>query len=122
MPLQYRVSSSELRLQSQEFVARFPSNQARHRNLGTMLIPDFQGALALFKQSLILAADRCLDAEWFVHLSPLHGRLCTWFANKAKSRVLGSLRQKAAFWSVGSGTQKGMIPRSSIVIFTRTGH
>jgi len=49
VPLQYRISSSVVRLQSQEFVARFLSNQTRLTNLGTMLVPDFQGALAVFE-------------------------------------------------------------------------
>src|SRR6266850_245511 len=74
MALQYRVSASEFRLQSQEFVACFLSNRTRLTNLGAILVPDFQGALRLFEQSLILAADRCVDAQWLAHFLPLHGR------------------------------------------------
>src|SRR5882762_8179479 len=51
VPLQNRVSSSVLRLQSQEFVAHFLSKQTRLTNLRTILVPDFQGALAVFEQS-----------------------------------------------------------------------
>jgi hypothetical protein len=65
--LQHRVSPREIRLQSQEFVACFLSDQTTLTNLGTVLVPDFQGTLRLFEQFLILATDRCLDTEWFVH-------------------------------------------------------
>jgi hypothetical protein len=36
-------------LQSQEFVAGFLFDRRRAENLGTMLIPDFQGALTFFE-------------------------------------------------------------------------
>jgi hypothetical protein len=47
--LQYGIRASELRLQLQEFVAGFLSDQARIANFGTVIVPDFQGALTLFE-------------------------------------------------------------------------
>jgi len=41
------------------------------------------------------------------------------FANKAKLRVLGALKEEAAFRSVGSSTPKGTASPFPIVIFTK---
>jgi hypothetical protein len=65
--LQYCAGSSEVRLQSQEFVAYFLSDYTRPTILGTLLVPDFQGVPAFFEQSLILVTGRHFDGALFVH-------------------------------------------------------
>jgi hypothetical protein len=106
---QYRVRSSKLRLQSKKFVACFLSDQTRPTNLGAMLVPDFQGALRLFEQSLISATDHCLDGELLAH--PLLPSLTHVHVvhHKGKARVFGMLGLYPAWPGIGSSTQKGSI-------------
>ena len=117
--LQLCMSSSVLRLQSQELVPCFSSNKTKLTKLGAVLVPDFQSALRSFEQSSILATDRCIDGELLAHALLLHLGLCILFANKCKWRVLGTLKQETTFRSVGSSTQKGTVSLFLLVFSTR---
>jgi hypothetical protein len=46
---QHRVSSGVLRLQSQQFVARFLFAQMSLKKLGAAFLPDFQGLLTFIE-------------------------------------------------------------------------
>jgi hypothetical protein len=112
--LQHCVSSSVLRLQSQQFVTCFSFKETKLTELSAVLVPDFQSPLGFFAQSLILAADRCIDGELLVHALLLHRDSCILFANECKSLVLGTLKQESALVSVGSSTQKETISHSRL--------
>jgi hypothetical protein len=96
--LQHCVSPSILRLQSQEFVACFSSDETKLTKLGAVLVPDFQGPLTLCK----VAFDVLYRLPFRLRLgcsflSSLHWHWCTSFAINGKSQVLRDLVSLGSF-------------------------
>ena len=118
--LRHRISSSVLRLQSQEFVACFFSNQRRLANLGRLLVPDFQGALRFFEQSLILATDRCIDGESFAHVLLPSLKLEHFVRQQRQVVSFGDFETENCFSERGSSTQKEAISPILLVLSTQS--